>query len=86
MGSLCSKSSNLQGGHVVLSETTNVDGRPAPPDARIAAAEAAERRLKEAQRKGVHDANPKRGRLAEQLAQQNRGAPEPQLPERIIYD
>lgn len=108
MGSLCSKSSNHEGDHVVLTNPTNetnVGGRQAPPDRRQAAAEAAERRLREVsyylgfplssdisqwhfqtQRKGVHDANPKRGQLAQQLAKQNsnRGAAEPQLPERLI--
>lgn len=111
MGSLCSKSSNYEGDHIVLSNPTNeanVGGRHAHPDPREAAAEAAERRLRDVsyyifgfpfvdsegflncvpqtQRKGVHDANPKRGQLAQQLAKQNsiRGAAEPQLPERLI--
>lgn len=50
MGSLCSKPSTHEGGHTVLGSSANNTlggsnaGRPAPPDRRLAAAEAAERR------------------------------------------
>ena len=52
MGSLCSKSSNYEGGHTVLGSgaangnTVGSSAAPAPSDPRAAAAEAAERRLK----------------------------------------
>lgn len=47
MGSLCSKSSNYQGGHTVLgtSNTTTGNAPTSAPDPRTAAAEAAERRM-----------------------------------------
>ncbi|KAF8872133.1 hypothetical protein CPB84DRAFT_1799897 [Gymnopilus junonius] len=95
MGSLCSKSSTHEGGHTVLSSGPNspanansgaAASRPSNP--RLAAAEAAERRLQAAQRRGTNEANPQRGKLAGQLAKQNSSklVPEAQQPERLVWD
>ncbi|KAF8168083.1 hypothetical protein B0H34DRAFT_670346 [Crassisporium funariophilum] len=61
-----------EGGHTVLGSGPNGDAKPtAPPDRRAAAAEAAERRLQAAQKRGTTDANPKQGKLSAQLAKQS---------------
>lgn len=46
MGSLCSKSAVHSGGHTVLGPVSDYPASSAPPNPRVAAAEAAERRLK----------------------------------------
>ncbi|CAA7265784.1 unnamed protein product [Cyclocybe aegerita] len=86
MGSLCSKSSNHEGGHTVLGsepsgQNTVGGARTAPANARTAAAEAAERRLQAAQRRGTNNANPNAGKLAGQLAKQNSSKPATQARE-----
>ncbi|KAF9526445.1 hypothetical protein CPB83DRAFT_857824 [Crepidotus variabilis] len=94
MGNLCSKSLNHEGGHVILSSETSggnaarSQGASAPPNPRAAAAEAAERRIKAAQTRGIHGSNPNRGKLSDQLAKQNSSkvSPEEQIPERLVYD
>jgi len=59
-----------------------------PSNPRLAAAEAAERRLQAAQRRGTNEANPNQGKLAGQLAKQNSSklGPEAQQPERLVWD
>ncbi|KAF9453802.1 hypothetical protein P691DRAFT_657515 [Macrolepiota fuliginosa MF-IS2] len=87
MGSLCSKSSNYQGGHTVLgtSNTTNGTTPTSAPDPRTAAAEAAERRMQAAHQRGTNSSNPNAGRLAAQVSQQNtKSYAEPQQPERLV--
>ncbi|GLB36169.1 hypothetical protein LshimejAT787_0304570 [Lyophyllum shimeji] len=88
MGALCSKSGTHSGGHTVLgssSSATNTAG-PSPSDPRTAAAEAAERRLKAAQKRGTTAANPNQGRLAAKLANQPKFVPEPRQEERLVWD
>ncbi|KAF9056187.1 hypothetical protein BJ165DRAFT_1398916 [Panaeolus papilionaceus] len=92
MGSLCSKPSTHEGGHTVLGSSANNTlggsnaGRPAPPDRRLAAAEAAERRKQAAQKRGTNDTNPNQGKLAGQLAKQSSSKPMPtrQEEERLV--
>ncbi|KAF8976559.1 hypothetical protein BDQ17DRAFT_1229446 [Cyathus striatus] len=90
MGSLCSKSSAHSGGHTVLGSAQNSgDSRPNPttsrPDPRAAAAEAAERRLKQEQTRGTNSTNPNQGRLAAQVAKQSsRVTPESRQEERLV--
>ncbi|KAI9063054.1 hypothetical protein FKP32DRAFT_1676946 [Trametes sanguinea] len=89
MGSLCSKPGTVSGGHQVLGSATST-GSPdgTRPDPRAAAVEAAERRQKAAQARGVASSNPNAGRLAAQLEAQ-KGAPrvaEPSQPERLVWD
>jgi len=58
-------------------------------DARAAAAEAAERRLKSAQARGTHASNPKRGRLANQLEASKAAKPVPasrQEEQPLVWD
>ncbi|KAF8973942.1 hypothetical protein BDZ97DRAFT_409219 [Flammula alnicola] len=97
MGSLCSKSSAHEGGHTVLGSgpvNSNSGARSVPsvasprPDPRAAAAEAAERRLQAAQKRGTSAANPKQGKLASQLAKQNSSKPgaQPQEEDRLVWD
>lgn len=89
MGSLCSKASNYQGGHTVLAPSDSASGAAptSAPDPRTAAAEAAERRIQAAQQRGTHASNPKAGQLAAKAAQQNtKGHPEPQQPQRLVWD
>ncbi|KAI0669910.1 hypothetical protein C8Q78DRAFT_1079819 [Trametes maxima] len=90
MGSLCSKSGTVSGGHQVLGAG---DGSAGPsggarPDPRVAAAEAAERRQKAAQGRGVQSTNPNGGRLAAQLEAQKSAprVPEPRQQERLVWD
>ncbi|RDB28419.1 hypothetical protein Hypma_015504 [Hypsizygus marmoreus] len=88
MGSICSKSGTHTGGHVVLGSSsgpTNPAG-PSPSDPRAAAAEAAERRLKEAQARGTTASNPNQGRLAAKVANQSKLAPETRQEERLVWD
>ncbi|KAI8995619.1 hypothetical protein BD414DRAFT_410846 [Trametes punicea] len=88
MGSLCSKPGTVSGGHQVLGSSSSAAGSPdgARPDPRTAAAEAAERRQKAAQARGVSTSNPNAGRLAAQLESQKSAprAPEPGQPERLV--
>ncbi|KDQ63738.1 hypothetical protein JAAARDRAFT_189279 [Jaapia argillacea MUCL 33604] len=90
MGSLCSKSSTLSGGHTVLgSSSSSPQGAPAArPDPRSAAAEAAERRMKAAQARGTTTGNPNQGRLAAQLEANKKVAkvPEQREEERLVWD
>ncbi|KAF4623660.1 hypothetical protein D9613_001831 [Agrocybe pediades] len=98
MGSLCSKSSVHEGGHNVLGSSPgtpiNASGRPnpqasRPQDPRAAAAEAAERRLQAAQKRGTNTSNPNQGKLAQQLAKENSSRPNPvqeQREERLVWD
>ncbi|KAI0735177.1 hypothetical protein C8Q76DRAFT_711256 [Earliella scabrosa] len=90
MGSLCSKSGTVSGGHQVLGSAASAPG-PTPgtrPDPRMAAAEAAERRQREAQVRGVKSTNPNSGQLAAKLQAQKSQprAPEPSQPERLVWD
>jgi len=88
MGSLCSKSGTHSGGHTVLgsSSSATTSAGPSPSDPRTAAAEAAERRLKEAQARGTTTANPNQGRLATKVANQRKFVPEPRQEERLVWD
>ncbi|KJA29222.1 hypothetical protein HYPSUDRAFT_32609 [Hypholoma sublateritium FD-334 SS-4] len=98
MGSLCSKSSTLEGGHTVLGSGPVNSNAPASnrpgassqrTDPRAAAAEAAERRLKAAQARGTNTGNPKQGKLASQLAKQNSAKPGTQAqaePAQLVWD
>ncbi|KAG6335278.1 hypothetical protein ID866_3807 [Astraeus odoratus] len=67
MGSFCSKHDTHSGSQQVLGGGAQGQGYRSSADVRAAAAEAAERRLKQGQARGTHAANPKRGRLAAQL-------------------
>jgi len=84
MGSLCSKSGSHSGGHTVL--PSSIPGGSSPSDPRAAAAEAAERRLKEARARGTHASNPNQGKLAAQLATQSKIVPEARQEERLVWD
>ncbi|KAM5536176.1 hypothetical protein V8D89_010075 [Ganoderma adspersum] len=93
MGSLCSKSGTVTGGHQVLgSGPSGPSATPAAPsrpvDPRRAAAEAAERRQREANARGVKSTNPNAGRLASKLEAQKSEprASEPRQPERLVWD
>ncbi|KAI0801275.1 hypothetical protein C8Q74DRAFT_1241236 [Fomes fomentarius] len=92
MGSLCSKSGTVTGGHQVLgSAASSIPGQTqgTRPDPRAAAAEAAERRQREAQERGVKSTNPNSGQLAAKLQAQKSSlarAPEPSQPERLVWD
>ncbi|KAF8203642.1 hypothetical protein BJ912DRAFT_204551 [Pholiota molesta] len=97
MGSLCSKSSTYEGGHTVLgsgpvNSNTAAPSQPASSsqriDPRAAAAEAAERRLQAAQKRGTKSGNPQQGKLASQLAKQNssKAAPPAQEEQRLVWD
>jgi len=94
MGSLCSKLSNHEDDHTVLSGTTNGVGSR-PLDLRAATAEAAERRLQKVSfhwfhregvlnrlfqdnNRGVVRTNPNKGRLAGKLERQRQGVTEPE--------
>ncbi|KAI1797862.1 hypothetical protein LXA43DRAFT_270883 [Ganoderma leucocontextum] len=90
MGSLCSKPGTVTGGHQVLGSgpsgpASTTVGPSRPDDPRRAAAEAAERRQKEANARGVKSTNPHAGRLASKLEAQKSEpcAPEPSQPERL---
>lgn len=84
MGALCSKSNTHSGGHTLVGPSTT--GQAAPGDARAAAAEAAERRLKSAQARGTHHSNPNEGRLAAKAAQPVKIVPEERREERLVWD
>ncbi|RDX55870.1 hypothetical protein K466DRAFT_517934 [Polyporus arcularius HHB13444] len=92
MGSFCSKPGTVTGGHQVLgsssSAPTSGSTPSTRPDPRMAAAEAAERRQKEAHARGVKSSNPNSGQLAAKLqAQQSQGrSPDPSQPERLVWD
>ncbi|RPD82562.1 hypothetical protein L226DRAFT_30591 [Lentinus tigrinus ALCF2SS1-7] len=93
MGSLCSKPGTVTGGHQVLESSSSAAAASGSipgtrPDPRAAAAEAAERRQKEALARGVKSSNPNAGQLAAKLqAQKSQGrAPEPSQPERLVWD
>ncbi|KAF9069040.1 hypothetical protein BDP27DRAFT_1421246 [Rhodocollybia butyracea] len=90
MGSLCSKPSNHSGGHTVLGSTSGNDNGASDStnrgDPRLAAAEAAERRLKASQMRGTHSSNPNQGKLAAQASKPAKLAPEPQEEERLVWD
>ncbi|KAH7883601.1 hypothetical protein F5I97DRAFT_1894228 [Phlebopus sp. FC_14] len=76
MGSLCSKPNAHSGSHQVLGGAL-LDGQEHAPDPRLAAAEAAERRLKSQHARGTHPSNPKRGRLAAQIEASKSARPVP---------
>ncbi|KAF8509817.1 hypothetical protein JB92DRAFT_2729270 [Gautieria morchelliformis] len=91
MGNLCSKSSTHTGGHTLVDpagprQPTYGSGRVAPDvDARRAAAQAAENRLKAEQHRGVNRANPNQGRLAAKLEASKSGASEQdEMPDRVV--
>ncbi|KAH9849769.1 hypothetical protein C2E23DRAFT_348698 [Lenzites betulinus] len=88
MGSLCSKSGTVSGGHQVLGSASSSTGPPdgTRPDPRIAAAEAAERRQKASHARGIQSANPNAGRLAAQLEAQKSAprVPEPRQQEQLV--
>lgn len=88
MGSLCSTADTHLGGHTVVSNaaTTPVRSPPKPSSPRAAAAEAAERRLKEAQRRGTSLTNPKQGALAAQANKPVKFAPESRKDEPLVWD
>ncbi|KAF9481415.1 hypothetical protein BDN70DRAFT_876393 [Pholiota conissans] len=97
MGSLCSKPSAYEGGHTVLGSgpvNSNAAASNQPTsssqriDPRAAAAEAAERRLQAAQKRGTSSGNPNQGKLASQLAKQSssRPAPSQQEEQRLVWD
>ncbi|KIK06976.1 hypothetical protein K443DRAFT_129544 [Laccaria amethystina LaAM-08-1] len=86
MGSLCSKSAVHSGGHTVLGPVSDYHpASSAPPNPRVAAAEAAERRLKAADRRGVNPSNPNQGQLAAKVAKQSsKQAPRDREEERLV--
>ncbi|EJF66686.1 hypothetical protein BD309DRAFT_854175 [Dichomitus squalens] len=87
MGSLCSKSGTVTGGHQVLGSAADSTAAPSrPDDPRRAAAEAAERRQREASTRGVQSKNPTAGRLAAKLEAQKSSprAQEQEQPERLV--
>ncbi|TCD71515.1 hypothetical protein EIP91_008896 [Steccherinum ochraceum] len=94
MGNFCSKSKDQEGGHVLLHpvgadrrEQNALGGSAGErPDPREAAAQAAEQRMKAAQKRGVSSSNPNKGRLAAQLDAQKSAprAPEPRQEERLV--
>lgn len=90
MGSFCSKSAVHSGGHTVLGPVSDYHTHPASsaaPNPRVAAAEAAERRLKAAERRGVNPSNPNQGQLAAKVARQSsKQAPSGREEERIVWD
>jgi len=90
MGSFCSKSAVHSGGHTVLGPVSDYPTRPAsstPPNPRVAAAEAAERRVKAAERRGVNPSNPNQGQLAAKVAKQSsKQAPSGREEERLVWD
>ncbi|KAF9241367.1 hypothetical protein BU15DRAFT_73491 [Melanogaster broomeanus] len=95
MGSLCSKPGTHSGSHQVLgggntaSSSNGQDyGATTSPDARAAAAEAAERRLKSERTRGTHTSNPKRGRLTAQLQASKSAKPVPasRQEEPLVWD
>jgi len=88
MGSLCSKSTAMSGGHQILGSSTDTAPADHPVDRRAAAAEAAERRVKAEQGRGTQATNPKQGVLAAKLSASKSGNAESpsQLPERVVWD
>ncbi|EPQ60806.1 hypothetical protein GLOTRDRAFT_68774 [Gloeophyllum trabeum ATCC 11539] len=98
MGSLCSKSSTHNGGHTVLGSNSSAQvlGGNAPSeqssrvDPRSAAAQAAERRMKEAQTRGTNASNPNQGRLAAQAEaaarNANKALPSEREDSRLVWD
>ncbi|RXW22942.1 hypothetical protein EST38_g2905 [Candolleomyces aberdarensis] len=70
------------GGSAAKDSPQNVD------DPRVAAAEAAERRLKAQQERGTNASNPKQGQLAAQAARQKSNLPPPsnQKDDRLVWD
>lgn len=96
MGSLCSKASAHEGSHQVLGGSNarqdlrrQPEGTSAGPvDPRKAAAEAAERRVKDAKSRGTHASNPKRGHLTAQLEAAKTAKPaRPQRQEQqLVWD
>jgi len=92
MGSLCSKSTATVGGHQVLGSSTTGEGRhgsaPGGSDTRVAAAEAAERRLQAQQARGTSASNPNKGQLAKKLEATKSAArvPEPKREVPLVWD
>ncbi|KAF8271461.1 hypothetical protein EI94DRAFT_584846 [Lactarius quietus] len=97
MGSICSKSSHLTGGHTLVPSTDAQPrasaGRPSqrPQNAearRSQAAEAAERRMQAESKRGVNAANPNSGRLAARLEASKTAPlePEPRQEDAVIWD
>ncbi|KAF5390356.1 hypothetical protein D9757_002905 [Collybiopsis confluens] len=86
MGSLCSKPAHHTGGHTVLSSDNHVVSGSNASDARTAAAEAAERRMKASQMRGTHSSNPNQGKLAAQAGKPAKNTPEPRQEERLVWD
>jgi len=72
----------------VLGENSTGGPPRGKPDARAAAAEAAEARLKAAQTRGNSRTNPKQGVLSSKLVEANKPkrVPEPREEERIVWD
>ncbi|OCH96174.1 hypothetical protein OBBRIDRAFT_718948 [Obba rivulosa] len=88
MGSICSKASAHSGGHTVLgsADVNQPGGSQRPANPRAAAAEAAERRQKAEQARGISSSNPKGGQLAAKL-EASRTAPrvlEQRQEERLV--
>jgi len=93
MGALCSKPGTVGGGHTVVGTTRSLGGdgvggrESIPVNPRQAALDAAERRKQTEQRRGTNDYNPKAGKLSGQLAARNNSkGPEPQQPDRLVWD
>ncbi|KAI0348019.1 hypothetical protein BDW22DRAFT_1424252 [Trametopsis cervina] len=88
MGSICSKQGTHTGGHRLVDSTDTQSAAQERPDPRIAAAQAAEQRLKATQKRGVVGSNPNSGRLAAQVEanKSNPRAPEQRQEERLVWD
>ncbi|KAI0257624.1 hypothetical protein BJV78DRAFT_1110479, partial [Lactifluus subvellereus] len=93
MGGICSKPSHHTGGHTLVSQppTSTGTSRPqqppqAPEARRSQTADAAERRLKAANKRGVSAANPNSGQLAARLEASKSAplAPEPRREDALI--
>jgi len=82
---LCSKPSTHEGGHTILNNNTlggqAVNDGANPSDPRVAAAEAAERRAREAQQRGIIDGG---GKLAKKTAAAAAAAA--QEEQRLVWD
>ncbi|KAI0814947.1 hypothetical protein BC629DRAFT_1588628 [Irpex lacteus] len=78
----------MAGGHRLVEEQNTEAAGQERPDPRIAAAQAAEQRLKANQKRGVVSSNPQGGRLAAKLEAGKSAprVPEPRQEERIVWD
>jgi len=86
MGNLCSKSGTHSGGHVVLGSSSVTTNSAPPVDARAAAAEAAEQRMKAAQARGTNASNPNQGKLAAKVAANPKRVPQARQEETLVWD